>query len=241
MKIAICDNDKIIVDKVASMIEDYLYDRNYDATYDTFSSYESLSEKIKDYDLFLLDHNMNDDLINPEDSDLMTGMQFAQIIREVGGELKGIIFMTSYNDLIHTAQNVDFVRFICKPIEKSTLCNALDAYFGSKKKSGRLSIRVGNDTHFIDIDSIIFFEAFHKNITVYTDTMELTCHKSISDFEDELRDYGFFRTHRTYLINIRKIKQLSTKGVVMENGETVTISKKNYNDLLNSYIELNQR
>ncbi len=241
MKIAVCDNEQVIVKKVASLLEDYIHLRNYDVTYETFSSYEGLKDKIKEFDLFLLDHNMNDDTINPDDSDLMTGMQFAQVIRETGGEHTGIIFMTSYHDLIYKAQNVDFTRFICKPVEKESFYSALDAYFNSKKKSGRISVRVGNDTHFIDIDRIIFLEALHKNITIYTDSDELTCHKSISDFEEELSDYGFFRTHRTYLVNIRKIKQLNSKGVLMENGETVTISKKNYNDLLNRYIEINQR
>lgn len=240
MKIAICDNEKILVDKLVSMLEDYLYDHSYEATYETFNSYEDVKERIEEFDLFLLDHNMNDDLINPEDSDLMTGMEFAKLIRAVGGELKGIVFLTSYRDLIYSAQAVDFVRFVCKPVEKEAFYNALDAYFNSKKKSGRISVRVGNDTHFIDIDSIIFLEALHKSITIYTDSEELTCHKSIGDFEEELSDYGFFRTHRTYLVNIRKIKQLNSKGVLMENGETVTISKKNYNDLLSRFIELNQ-
>ncbi len=241
MKIAICDNEKIIVDKLVSMLEDYLYMRNYDATYETFDSYESAKEKVNEFDLFLLDHNMNDNMINPEDSELMTGMEFAEIVRKTGGEHKGIIFMTSYHDLIYKAQNVDFTRFICKPVEKDSFYSALDAYFNSKKKSGRISVRVGNDVHFVDIDSIIFLEALHKNITIYTDGEDLTCHKSISDFEEELSEYGFFRTHRTYLVNIRKIKQLNSKGVLMENGETVTISKKNYNDLLNRYIEITQR
>lgn len=240
MKIAICDNEQIIVNKVVSLLEDYLHLRNYDATYETFDSYERLKERINEFDLFLLDHNMNDDLINPDNSELMTGLQFAQAIREIGDELKGIIFLTSYRDLIHQAQDVDFTRFICKPIEKASFESALDAYFGSKKKSGRIIVKVGNDTHFIDIDSIIFLEAFHKNITIYTETDEITCHKSISDFEEELRNYGFYRTHRTYLVNIRKIKHLNSKEVTMKNGETVTISKKCYSDLLNRYIEISQ-
>ena len=109
MKIAICDNEQVIVNKIASLLEDYLHLHNYDVTYETFSSYEGLKDKIKEIDLFLLDHNMNDDTINPDDSDLMTGMQFAQVIREIGGEHKGIIFMTSYNDLKCDLSDLKFI------------------------------------------------------------------------------------------------------------------------------------
>ncbi len=237
MKIAVCDNEQIILNKVSSAIEEYIGKTDFDITYETFTTYESVNERIDEFDLFILDHNMNDNLIDPDESDLMTGIEFVKYMRQTSDPSKGVIIMTSHHDIVYEAVPMGLVWFLRKPASKEEIFKALDNYFKSIKKSGTIPVRINNDVFFIDINKINYIDVYHKNVFIHTDDETLRCHKSISDFEEELAPFGFFRTHRSYLVNVSKIKSINSKTATMKNGDTVCTSEKNYAKLRELYLE----
>lgn len=237
MKIAICDNEQVILDEISRGIEEYATTQSFDLTYETFKSYEGLTDRIDEFDLFVLDHNMDDFIINPDESPLMTGKEFARIIRNSSGSKKGIIILTAYHDIVYDTFDIGLVWFLRKPTSKEELFKALDNYFHSVANSGSIAVKINNEVYFIDTDKINYIEVFHKDVFIHTDDETLRCHKSIADFEAELARFGFFRTHRSYLVNVSKIKSINNKKAVMKNGDTVYTSEKNYTKLRELYLE----
>lgn len=195
MKIAVCDNEQIILDEI--------------------------SNKIDEFDLFVLDHNMDDFIINPDESPLMTGKEFARIIRNSSDRRKGIIILTSYHDIVYDTFDIGLVWFLRKPASKEELLKAFDNCFYSVTNSGTVAVNINNEIHFVDTDKILYIDVFHKDVFIHTDDETLRCHKSITEFEKELTKFGFFRTHRSYLVNISKIRSINSKTAVMKNGDTV--------------------
>lgn len=237
MQIAICDNSEIILKRVVSLVEDYAEYNHVDIKYQTFTSYESAKEFIDDYDLFILDYNMNDDSINPDTSSLMTGMDFAKLVRETSDPHKGVIFLTSYTDIVYEAFEVRTHRFLIKPVEKDKFFKAIDDFLKSTIDSGTILVNVNNEAHVIDVDSIYYFEVTRKDVFIHFEDSVLKCHKTISAFEDELIPFGFFRTHRSYLVNISKIETMNKKSAIMRNGEEVYVSSKKYDDLCEAFLK----
>ena len=241
MRIAICDNSEIILKRVVSLIEDYAEFKHIDdIRYETFTSYESAKEKIDDYDLFILDYNMNDDSINPDDSNLMTGMDFAKLVREKADPHKGVVFLTSYTDIVYEAFEVRAHRFLVKPIEKDKFFKALDDFLKSTIDSGTILVNINNEAHVIDVDSIYYFEVTRKDIFIHFENSTLKCHKTIAAFEEELLPFGFFRTHRSYLVNISKIDTMNNKSATLKNGEEVYVSSKKYDELCEAFLKNNK-
>jgi len=63
---------------------------------------------------------------------------------------------------------------------------------------------------------------------------------NIGDFEEQLKNDGFFRIHRGYLISLSKVKKLAKSDVIMDNGVTLPVSRSNVKPLkeaLYSYVE----
>lgn len=237
MKIAVCDNEQVILDKISREIEEYANMQDFDLTYETFKSYESLTERIDEFDLFVLDHNMDDFIVNPDESPLMTGKEFARIVRKSSERKKGIIILTAYHDIVYDTFDIGLVWFLRKPTSKEDLFKALDNYFYSVTNSGSVAVNINNEIHFVDTDKIHYIEVFHKDVFIHTDDETLRCHKSITEFEKELTKFGFFRTHRSYLVNVSKIKSINSKTAVMKNGDTVYTSEKNYAKLRELFLE----
>ena len=154
MKIAICDNEQVILDEISRGIEEYATTQSFDLTYETFKSYEGLMHRIDEFDLFVLDHNMDDFIINPDESPLMTGKEFARIIRNSSDSKKGIIILTAYHDIVYDTFDIGLVWFLRKPTSKEELFKALDNYFHSVANSGSIAVKINNEVYFIDTDKI---------------------------------------------------------------------------------------
>ena len=58
---------------------------------------------------------------------------------------------------------------------------------------------------------------------------KITVSKNIGEFEELLEEYGFFRVHKSYLINMNEMKKyIRGEGgyVVLSNNQTVDVSKR---------------
>lgn len=237
MKIAVCDNDEITTRQTVSMLEDYMEEKNIGLTYEVFSSYESVADRIEDFDLFFLDYNMNDDSVSADENGLMNGMNFAKLIRSSADPHKGIIFLTSYKEIVYECFEVRAYRFLLKPLSREKLFKALDAYLDSTVETGTILVKYNDEAHIIDISSIYFFEVIRKDIFIHLENEVIKCRKTIDSFEKELSSLGFFRTHRSYLVNISMIDTINRKSAVLKNGEEVYVSGKKYAELCEKFLE----
>lgn len=228
MKIAICDDELTAREKIVTLVEDYSIEKNINIDYETFETYEGLKDKIPEFDLFILDYQMPG----------IDGMEFAQTIRENYGDDKIIIFVTSFNEIVYESFKVRTFRFIVKPIDKKDLFELLDSYIsmcGDKKK---LIIKKDGEVNVLTADDIFYIRAERKDSFVIMSDEEIFCHKPISWFEDELADNNFFRAHRTFLVNMKKIKKFDNRYIEMLNGYKVSLSSRKYKELCKLFLDM---
>jgi len=84
----------------------------------------------------------------------------------------------------------------------------------------------------IDIRDIYYFEtAMNHMVCVRYIGGEFAFPSSLSVLEKRLKDRGFFRTHRSYLVALDAIHQVSYDRVILINGKEVPIRQGNCNVL----------
>lgn len=68
-------------------------------------------------------------------------------------------------------------------------------------------------------------------------------HKNtLSDFEKHLKSDSFYRSHRSYLINMNFVETYSHSEIVFENGERALLTKTKHFDFQKTYMAfLNRR
>ena len=88
----------------------------------------------------------------------------------------------------------------------------------------------------IALRSSYYVEVFSHSCILHTTDGNIEYKISISSLEKELGD-GFVRVHRSCLVNIDRIKKIVKTEGLLDNGETVPLSRRKYNEVNLAFIE----
>lgn len=226
MKIAVCDDELIAREAVVTCLEDYSIERKLNIGYEVFESYTVLEPRIGEFDIFIMDYQ------TPE----IDGMTFAKMLREKFGSEKTIIFVTSYREIVYDAFTVNTHRFLVKPIERNKFFEALDSCVTAADKNLVLKSDGINDV--VNTADILYIEVSGKECYICTESEQIVSRKAITFFEDELEKAGFFRVHRSYLVNMRKVRSFDKSKIELINGEKIDISARKYTAFCKEYLKI---
>lgn len=229
MKVAVCDNDLAFLGKFIELIDSYIFDRDVMINVKKFTDYESIINRIDEFDIFFLDYKM----------DGIDGLDFARKITEKYGDRKRIVFVTAYPEIVYEAFEVRAFRFIVKPIEKEKLYRVLDDLFTVTNLNQKITIKADGETHYVEADEIYYLKVERKNTSFVLGDKEIVCHKPMDYFEDYLSGCSvFFRVHRSHLVNMKKIKSFKSTYIIMQNGDKIEMSRRRYNDFCKRYADI---
>lgn len=151
-----------------------------------------------------------------------------------------VIFTTAYDSYALDAFSVNAVDYILKPISRPRLGQAIDKLRQKKSEApaakdshapaapdsislNRIIAESGGRMVLVDVDKI--FYAFMKREMVYIKTFdeEMLTRFTLKELEAKLGG-NFFRSHRSYIVNIQKVKEIlpffnGTSILVMEDRE----------------------
>ena len=228
MKIAVCDDERAVCRQIKDLTEAYLQVKGIQGECETFNVYQQLQGRESEFDLFLLDYKMPD----------INGLEFARKLYEKHGEKKTIVFITAYPEIVYDAFEVRAYRFLVKPVESEKLNSVLDACVERYRAQYYLSVLSDGRTEVIPLEKILYVEVMRKDCTIVLEDRTVVCHKTIAAFEEEMTPFDFFRVHRAYLVNMRKIRSYDSRIIQLDNGEKIFMGPKKYSDFCKAYIKL---
>ena len=229
MRIAICDDEERYRIELKTILNKLLI--NADLNIDTFDDGNILADAFaaSPYDLVFLDIAMP----------ALDGITLAKKIRS-RSENVFIVFLTSHIEYALEGYEVNALRYLTKPVDIEKLKEVI-RYVQEKQGSSRqIIIKEDGEEILIDINDVIYMESMNQNVRIVTAGGEHVIRYNISDFEDQLKNDGFFRIHRGYLISLSKVKKLSGNDVILDGGETLPVSRSNVKPLkeaLYTYVE----
>ncbi|WP_461611049.1 LytTR family transcriptional regulator DNA-binding domain-containing protein [Cytobacillus kochii] len=99
-------------------------------------------------------------------------------------------------------------------------------------------ISAKSDDKFILFDplEIDFVETRDRQTILHVNNEEFISTVSMKDIETRLHIYGFFRCHRSYLVNLQRVREVvvwskNSYSLTLENEKTVPLSKSRYGEL----------
>ena len=228
-KIAICDDEFDVRNEIECYLQDISKKLTTSFIIDIYCSAEEMLEKLSsDTDILLLDIKMNG----------LSGIDAARKIRKTNNKVY-IIFITTMTQYALEGYEVHAFGFLKKPISYEPL----ERYIFEAVK--RLSLH--NDDPIIiqdksgiltiDLKEIIYIEAYQHTIYIITINGTKNISTSLSELEKILKNKGFFRTHKSYLINMRHIKEITGGSLTMSNGKNVLLSKYRKKEFMESFIQ----
>lgn len=225
MKIAICEDEKVIAEEIASHVKSYVNESGLEAVIDVFNSSEAFLRSATVYDLALLDIMFSG----------KSGIDAAREIRNRGLKT-AVVFITSYNEYVYEGYEVGAFRFLLKPIDENALKHAITDFITAYKEKSHIVIPVDKRIFNVDLEKVMYIEASEKHSIVrcLDETYQST--KSISDYQAEIQSLRFFRTHRRFLVNMKYITEINGNIITLSNGEKVEISRRNIANFNKCYM-----
>ena len=142
----------------------------------------------------------------------LDGISLGRIISRFK-DMPKIVFITAYREHAIDAFEIDAFDYILKPYSKDRITGLLKKLQKSSEKTHGESIEkitLWKDERIIvlDVDDIYYCEASERTTRVYSKNESYIENASISDFYNKLPKDKFFRTHRSYIVNLDKIKEI---------------------------------
>ena len=145
-----------------------------------------------------------------------SGLQLAEALHKLKNP-PAIVFVTAYSDHAVEAFDVDAVDYLMKPVEEARLDRAIEKVMqrakpvtDSKVTIERIPVEKGGRKVLIPVDDIRFIMAKDDYSCIYTVDDRFLSTTSLAQFEAKLCDFGFFRVHRRYIVNLACVTDVET-------------------------------
>lgn len=186
------------------------------------------------YDIIFLDINMP----------LLSGVE----LMEIQPKRPLTIVTTAYSDFALSAYQNDAIDYLLKPISFEKFSKAIEkarTYYSGKslKKDDTtnkkvLSVRVNGQMTDVVISDILYIESLGNYMKLYSAKLNLPLliYGSLASITSEIDSTDFLQVHRSYIVNVNKIKAVTFKNLTMNTNEIIPVGRK-YQILLNSFFK----
>lgn len=164
----------------------------------------------------------------------MSGLELANAILQHAPKTF-IVFQTAYEEFALDAFKSGGIGYLLKPIESKMVMEMIEKirlYLGNSKDVEQKIVAKSFDAiHLIDVNDICFIQASLDEVIIQTTQKEVYAKKKIGELELYLKNKNFFRVHRSYLINVDKIKSMQSVEqskliIAFEGIDNVVMSSK---------------
>ena len=232
MRIAICDDEAAMLDNLKALLD--VYNKEYDRQirYDAFESPLELLTQMDmkgHYDALLLDVLMKED----------NGIEVAREIRKTDQDVR-IVFLTSAAEYAVQSYTVNAFYYALKPVQKQDLFAVLDKLYAKwqQDKAEFILVKCENGINKIHIRDLEYCEVVSRSLILFLQNgTRLKSTVKIKELEEMLRQFGcFIRPHRSYLINLRYVENLSQKSITMRSEVVIPIPHGKYTQTKEQYL-----
>ncbi|MBQ5969629.1 MAG: response regulator transcription factor [Clostridia bacterium] len=225
MRIAICDDEVISREQLHKRITAYFLEKNMNCSISEFSSGEAFVPFNSQFDLVFMDCRLEDG----------NGIDFIEKIRQHNAKLF-VIFFTNYSEYAIDSIKLDTFRYLLKPVTDEDFKEALDAFVSIYEHTRKIIVPTRDRLFYLEADEVIYIEADKKYTVIRTTTEQYRSSKPISRFVQEINNFHFFQTHRSYILNMKYVSSIDKRTIILANGEKVLCSSQKYDEFLKNYM-----
>lgn len=177
----------------------------------------------------------------------LSGIELAQLLCELPARPM-LIFATACPEHALEAFEVDAVDYLCKPFTRervakavakaariaATLSPTAEPFQSKGDICRKIPLYRGETIIPTCVDSILFARAEEGEVVVHTSDGRYRSRSTLGELEQKLASSGFFRPHRSYLINSNRVREVipwfnGSYKLIMEDRDKTEIPVSRYN------------
>lgn len=174
---------------------------------------------------------------------------------ELLDEKPKIIFTTAFDQYALKAFDVNAIDYLLKPFSEERFADAVNKVLKEQsetreEKVEKLKSHIDEEIEFLDrvivkqnqkiniipIEKVIYFEAQDDYVMIHNDDGKYLKQKTMKYFEDHLDPKDFVRIHRSYIVNISRVKEIElfdkdSYKAILKDGTKLSVSRSGYTKL----------
>ena len=232
IRIAFCDDDLSVLNELRVLLDQYRVAHNREIDYTAFQNPLELLTEIEKgarFDILFLD------VLMPGE----TGIDAAAEIRNYDSNVK-IIFLTSSVEYAVQSYAVGAYFYQLKPIWAESFFRLMESAVAAceKERSDSLILRCKNGITRIELRQLEYCEVIHRTLFFHLASGKvLESVGSLDELSRQLEPHGYFlRPHRSYLINLDYIQNLSSHSITMSCLAEIPLPRGKYHEVKEAYL-----
>lgn len=176
----------------------------------------------------------------------MPGINGVELLDKLPERKFDVVFTTSHDKYALQALKQQAVDYLIKPVNIIDLTIAIEKinrHRAIKKvqqaESQVIALPTGDGLSFYQVNEIIRCESDANYTTVFlTNADKIVLTKQLGEIETMLAPFGFYRTHKSHLVNLKLIKKIvKSEGgyIVMHDGAQIPVSRQKKEEFLALY------
>ena len=231
MKIGIVEDEAIWRNKIQAVIEKYCRDKDISYQINSYGSGKDFMNN-PDADLLFLDI----ELAEGED-----GFEIAEQLMHLGNKCK-VCFLTSHNEMARLGYRVNAFRYIDKR-HLEEVYEALDFFLETRIQDRIIYCNGTNGIRTrINLNELLLVETYGRKLRyLMLDGSEHFCEGKISETAQSLSQFGFFQIQRSYIVNLKYIEKMNSRGITLCNGLELVIGRTHSKEFKKEFFKWRMR
>jgi len=151
-----------------------------------------------------------------------------QILQKIRSYKYSVIFITAYSEFAIKAIKLSAIDYILKPINEKEFCQAVERaieninsskiqdqvetffnYYERRTQNRRIVLKTTESINIVEINDIVYCRSDNTYTTFHLNNKEkILISRPMKEYEEMLSEYGFFRPHQSFLVNLQYISRL---------------------------------
>lgn len=177
------------------------------------------------------------------------------ILQKIKSYNYSVIFVTAYNEFAIKAIRFSAIDYILKPIDEKDYCEAVKraississsmlhdqiktffSYYEKKTQSRKIVLKTTEAISIVDVSDITHCRSDSNYTTFHLISGEkIMISKVMKEYEQILSEYGFFRPHHSFLVNLNYISKLDKSDggfLILKDGSEIPVSLRRKKKLI---------
>lgn len=230
IEIAICEDDRAEIEYMKSLLAGWAEEKQVDCHVDAYISAEQFLfsfDKDFPYHVYILDIQMGG----------MNGMELAKKIRERDSHAV-LVFLTGLSDYALEGYEVEAFRYLIKPVKEKEFYGVMTQIAKNLRKNEHAYFILDRGGELIKIPytDIWYIEAQGHYVELSYPGGKIRWKAGIGSRQGEFEENGFVMTRRGVLVNINCINRVTKTACILDNGESISISRNCYRHVNEAFI-----
>ena len=168
----------------------------------------------------------------------LTGLELAKVLSRFK-EPPPVVFVTAYDEHAVAAFDLHAADYVLKPVREDRLAEAVRRVVEARGTStpveeDTIAVELGGRTRFVARNEVRYVEAQGDYARLHTAEGNHLVRVPLTSLEEEWRDAGFVRIHRSLLVSLAHVEEVrmdAGRCTVVVGGQPLAVSRRHTREL----------